>query len=54
MIFGQDAEEPEERGPDEDEEEDNETNDLPCFCVVGTPEVAPVASVRRAEPVVLD
>ena len=54
MVFGEDAKEPEESGPDEDEEEDDEADDLPGFGVVGTPEVAPVATVGSAEPVVLD
>ena len=54
VVFGEDAEEPEEGGPDEDEEEDDEADDLPGFGVVRTPEVAPVAAVGRAEPVVLD
>ena len=54
VVFGEDAEEPEERGPDEDEEEDDEADDLPRFGVVGAPKVAPVAAVGRAEPVILD
>ena len=54
MVFGEDAKNPEERGPDEDEKEDDEADDLPCFGVVRAPEVAPVATVRRAQPVVLD
>ncbi len=54
MVFGKDAEDPEEAGPYENEEDNDEEQDLPCFGVRAGPQVLPVAAVGGGEPVVLN
>ena len=54
VILGEDSEDPEEGGPDEDEEQDAKQHDLPRLRVVRRPKIRPVAPVRRRQEVVLD
>ena len=54
VIFTEDAEDPEEGRPHAAEEEDAEQGDLPWLRDAAGPEIAPVATVRGREPVVLD
>ena len=54
VILGQEAENPQERRPNNDEEKDNKQNNLPSFSMFGAPEVSPISSVRRRHPVVLN
>ena len=54
MVFGEDAEDPEEDGPDADEEEHAQQHDLPRLRVVRRPEVGPVAAVGGRQEIVLD
>lgn len=54
MALAEGGEAIEESGPDADEEGEDEEPDHPWVCVLGGEEVAPVASVRRGEEIVLD
>ena len=54
MLFAQVAEDEEHEGPAADEEDEDEEHDAPRGRVRRVPEVAPVAPVRRRQPVVLE
>ena len=54
MVDGSAGEEEKDEGPDEDEEGEDEEDDAVCGCVLGGPEILPVAAEGSREEVVLE